>query len=156
MAGGEAAAVDRVRPVLAPLGGTVMHVGATGAGHAAKALNNYVSAAGLVAVSEALHLGARQGVAPETLVAVLNASTGRNNTTERKALPFMIPGNYAAGFSLALMRKDLGTAAGMAPRLLGPRAALWHSAEAALPPGADHTAVHGWLASFFDAGDAPG
>jgi 3-hydroxyisobutyrate dehydrogenase len=155
MAGGDAAAIERVRPVLAAIGGTITHVGASGAGHSVKALNNYVSAAGLVAVSEAIHLGMRQGVAPEVLVAVLNASTGRNNTTERKALPFMIPENYAAGFSLALMRKDLGTAAGMAealgisPPLLGPMAALWREAEGALPDGADHTAMHAFLAGFF-------
>ncbi len=50
MIGGEAAHVEPVRPVLQAMGKTLVHVGAAGAGHAVKALNNYVSASGLVAV----------------------------------------------------------------------------------------------------------
>jgi len=155
MVGGDGAALERVRPVLAALGETITHAGGPGAGHAAKALNNYVSAAGLVATCEALHLGAAFNLAPETLVAVLNASTGRNNTTEHKALQFIIPETYDAGFSLALMRKDLQTAAAMAseygvePPLLPAMAALWSDAEADLPKGADHTAMHSFLRGYF-------
>lgn len=159
MVGGDAAALERVRPVLAALGDTITHAGGPGAGHAAKALNNYVSAAGLVATCEALHLGAAFNLKPETLVAVLNASTGRNNTTERKALQFIIPETYDAGFSLALMRKDLQTAADMAsdrdagPPLLSAMADLWRKAEADLPAGADHTAMHAFLRQYFTAPD---
>ena len=54
MIGGEPAAVEQARPVLQALGKTLVHVGSAGAGHAVKALNNYVSASGLLAVCEAL------------------------------------------------------------------------------------------------------
>jgi len=157
MVGGDGAVLDRVMPLLAAMGQTITHTGAIGTGHAAKALNNFVSAAGLVATCEALHLGAAYGLDPETLVAVLNASTGRNNTTERKALPFIIPETYDAGFSLALMRKDVATAFAMAaersatPPLLPAIAALFAEAEAELPGGADHTMVHAFLRRCFPA-----
>jgi 3-hydroxyisobutyrate dehydrogenase len=157
MVGGDGAVLDRVMPLLAAMGQTITHTGAIGTGHAAKALNNFVSAAGLVATCEALHLGAAYGLDPETLVAVLNTSTGRNNTTERKALPFIIPETYDAGFSLALMRKDVATACAMAaeraatPPLLPAIAALFAEAEAELPAGADHTMVHAFLRRRFAA-----
>jgi 3-hydroxyisobutyrate dehydrogenase len=157
MVGGDGAVLDRVMPLLAAMGQTITHTGAIGTGHAAKALNNFVSAAGLVATCEALHLGAAYGLDPETLVAVLNTSTGRNNTTERKALPFIIPETYDAGFSLALMRKDVATACAMAaeraatPPLLPAIAALFAEADPELPAGADHTMVHAFLRRRFAA-----
>ena len=53
-------------------------------GHATKALNNYLGAAGTVAGMEALLIGEKFGLDPKTLIAVINASTGKNSTTERK------------------------------------------------------------------------
>ncbi len=68
--------LERCRPVLDAMGRSVLHIGAAGSGHAAKALNNYVSAAGLMATVEALHIAERFGIEPAVMTDVLNASTG--------------------------------------------------------------------------------
>lgn len=148
MAGGDAADVDRVRPLLAHLGSTVTHVGSIGAGHAMKALNNYVSAAGLIATAEALIAGQRFGIDPNVMVDVLNSSTGKNNTTENKAKQFMLSGAFNSGFSLALMAKDVGIAAVLAEAVdaampLGVHVnALCSQASSELGKSADHTEMY--------------
>ncbi len=90
--------------------GNIAHVGPLGAGHAMKALNNYVSAAGLLASMQALATAQSFSIHPKTFTKVINGSTGRNNTTEVKLEPFIIPRSYASGFSLQLMAKDVGIA----------------------------------------------
>lgn len=148
LAGGEVDAIEQVKPVLNAMGASIIHTGATGTAHCMKALNNFVSAAGLVAVSEALHVGTQFGLKPETIVEALNASTGRNNTTERKAIPFMVSQTYNSGFAMNLMAKDIGIAADLASELgldmagLSLMANLWREASQALGPEADHTAMH--------------
>ncbi|PZO00957.1 MAG: 2-hydroxy-3-oxopropionate reductase [Hyphomicrobiales bacterium] len=148
MAGGPADAVERARPVLAAMGKSIFATGPIGSGHAMKALNNYVSAAGLVAACEALLVGGTFGLAPETIVDVLNASTGRNNSTEVKMKPFVISEAFNSGFSLALMAKDLRIAADLADHLdltlpqIQSVATIWENAKAGLGPQADHTEIH--------------
>jgi 3-hydroxyisobutyrate dehydrogenase len=151
MAGGDAMLVERVRPLLEAMGKSVFATGPIGSGHAMKALNNYVSAAGLLAACEALRVGAEFGLAPELMTDVLNASTGRNNSTEVKLKPFVISKAYNSGFSLALMAKDLRTADDLA-RHLGVKtpfshvcADLWTEALDVLGPQADHTAIDLYL-----------
>lgn len=146
MVGGPADDFARWLPLLQVMGKAVMHVGASGCGHAVKALNNYVSAAGLIATAEAVHAAAAFGVDPYSMADVLNGSTGRNNTTENKLKQFMLSGSFDAGFALQLMRKDLATAMGLAEGLghtmpLGARVLeLWQQACEELPHDADHTA----------------
>lgn len=67
MVGGDEATFQRSLPLFQALGRTVTHVGRAGAGHAARALNNYVSAAGLVATAEALLIGQQFGLDPSVL-----------------------------------------------------------------------------------------
>jgi 3-hydroxyisobutyrate dehydrogenase len=147
MAGGEADAVARAMQLLEAMGAAVFRCGGLGAGHAMKALNNYVSAAGLVAAVEALAIGGRFGLDPEVMVDVLNASTGKNNTTEHKLKQQVIPKTFAAGFAIGLMAKDVGAAAslargvGVAAPLAQAMAERWAEAAAKLGPGADHTAI---------------
>jgi 3-hydroxyisobutyrate dehydrogenase len=147
MAGGDAAAIERVRPVLAAMGKTVFLTGPLGSGHAMKALNNYVSAAGLAAAVEAVLAGSRFGLDPAVMVAILNASTGKNNSTENKFPQFVLPRRFASGFSLGLMVKDLRTALDLAHATGTPVplaetcVAAWAEAERELGGGADHTAV---------------
>ncbi|MBN7809302.1 NAD(P)-dependent oxidoreductase, partial [Agrobacterium rosae] len=105
MVGGEQASFDRALPVLQAMGSTVTPTGAIGSGHAVKALNNYVSAAGLQAACEAVLIAREFGIDPNVLTDVLNVSTGRNNSTEVKLKPFVIPENFTSGFSMALMAK---------------------------------------------------
>ncbi len=152
MAGGEADTVERVRPLLSAMGAAVFATGPLGSGHAMKALNNYVSAAGLVAAAEAILVGRRFGLDPATIVDVLNASTGRNNSTEKKMKQQVLSGDFASGFSLALMTKDLHTAAeiarhaGIAAPLSEVCEDLWAEADAKLGAGADHTEIYRFLA----------
>src|SRR5256885_489908 len=82
--------VAGVEPVLAAVGKTIFRTGPLGSGHAMKALNNYVSAAGFAAAVEAVAIGARFGLDPAVMVDVLNASTGRNNSTENKLKQFVL------------------------------------------------------------------
>jgi 3-hydroxyisobutyrate dehydrogenase len=151
MAGGDAAVIARVRPLLATMGKSIIETGMLGSGHAMKALNNYVSAAGLLAACEALKVGVDFGIAPDKIVAVLNASTGRNNSTENKLMQFIVSDQFNSGFSLGLMKKDINIATDLAARL-GTKTLLgatllgaWADAEKKLGGGADHTEIHRML-----------
>jgi 3-hydroxyisobutyrate dehydrogenase len=152
MAGGDPAIIATVRPMLEVMGKQVFEAGPVGSGHAMKALNNYVSAAGLTAACEALQIGAKFGLDPVLMTDILNASTGRNNSTEVKLKPFVIPKSYTSGFSLGLMAKDLRTADDLARHLGVPAplsramSKLWSAALAALGPQADHTAIDAFVA----------
>jgi 3-hydroxyisobutyrate dehydrogenase len=145
MVGGDAAVIDRVEPVLAAMGKDIFRTGPLGSGHAMKALNNYVSAAGLTAAVAALAVGEKFGLDPNVMTDVLNASSGRNNTTENKLKQFILSKTFASGFSAALMAKDvrtadeLGAAIGVATPLAEACAVLWGEAAARLGPTADHT-----------------
>lgn len=151
MVGGNQDAVERARPVLAAMGSRIFATGPLGSGHAMKALNNYVSAAGLAAAAEALLVGRRFGLDPVVMTDVLNASTGRNNSTENKLKQHILSGTFASGFSLDLMAKDLATAVelaeylGVPVRLAERCVALWKDAAATLGRGADHTEIYRFL-----------
>jgi 3-hydroxyisobutyrate dehydrogenase len=148
LVGGRAEVLARCRPVLEAMGTSVLHIGSAGAGHAAKALNNYVSAAALAATVEALHIAQRFGIEPEVMTDVLNASTGRSNTSENKVKQFMLSGTYASGFALQLMNKDLKIARTLAqsvgyPMTLGVTCtALWDEAAQRSTPATDHTEMY--------------
>lgn len=151
MAGGEPAAIARVKPLLLTMGRAIIETGMLGSGHAMKALNNYVSAAGLLAACEALKVGVDFGIAPDKIVAVLNASTGKNNSTENKLMQFIVSGSFNSGFSLGLMKKDINIATDLAKSLhsgtlLGEVLLnSWADAEAKLTGAADHTEIYRML-----------
>ena len=151
MVGGDAGVLEACRPLLEKLGNQIFHTGPLGGGHAIKALNNYVSAAGLVAACEAVIAGQRFGLDPDVVVDILNASSGMNNTTKVKVKAFMLSGTFNAGFSTGLMAKDLRTALEVAEAVKGPAemarhtVAMWNAMEKALGPGSDHTAMFKFL-----------
>lgn len=153
MVGGDAATLDRVQPVLAAMGRAIFRTGALGSGHAIKALNNYVSAAGLVAAVEAIAIGRRFGLDPALMADIFNASSGRNNTTEAKLKQFILSETFDAGFPLRLMAKDVRTAddlaraVGVPAPLADAVANIWDAAARDLPEAADHTAVGRYLAN---------
>lgn len=144
MIGGGKALAERLDSLLSAMGKR-FYVGSLGAGHAAKVLNNYVSAAGLAAAAEAVRVADRFGIEPQVLVNVINASTGRNNSTENKFAQFILNGKFNSGFALGLMAKDLTLAMEVAeacnvPAELGHATlALWKKAENAVGATADHT-----------------
>jgi len=151
MAGGDRAAFRKVLPVLQALGKDIVLVGSLGAGHAVKALNNYLGAAGTVAGFEALLIARAFGLDPDPMLQAINASTGRNYTTERKIPRQILTGAFASGFKLALMAKDVGIAAGLARDLglpapyLRETLRLWRDAQRKLPKGVDHTEIYHYL-----------
>lgn len=151
MVGGDAAVLRKARPLLATMGSEIFHTGALGSGHATKALNNYLGAAGTVAGMEALLIGEKFGLDPRTLIDVINASTGRNSTTERKIPQQVFTKAFASGFTLALMTKDVGIAAGLSRSLnletpyLEQTLKVWRAALDRLPAGADHTEIYRYL-----------
>jgi 3-hydroxyisobutyrate dehydrogenase len=151
MVGGSPADVARARPVLEKLGTEIFHVGALGAGHVVKALNNYLGAAGTLAGFEALLLAKAFGLEPQPMLDAINASTGRNWTTERKIPLQILTGAFASGFKLALMAKDVGIAADLAKALgvqtpyLRETLKLWRDAAKKMPAQADHTEIYKYL-----------
>jgi 3-hydroxyisobutyrate dehydrogenase len=146
MIGGDKAIADRYDTLLSAMGKR-FYVGALGSGHAAKVLNNYVSAAGLAAAAEAVRIAERFGIEPQTLVNVINASTGRNNSTENKFAQFILNGKFNSGFALGLMAKDLllamevAQACGVPAELGHATLELWKKAESAVGGSADHTEI---------------
>jgi 3-hydroxyisobutyrate dehydrogenase len=93
------------------MGKQLFETGPLGTGHAMKALNNYIAAAGYTAVAEALLIGERFGLNQEAMVDILNASTGRNFTTEVMVKEHVLGGKFATGFAVGLMAKDVRIAA---------------------------------------------
>lgn len=152
LVGGDAAVLEACRPLLQAMGKSILHIGTAGSGHAAKALNNYVSAAGLIATVEALHIAQRFGIEPAVMTDVLNASTGRSNTSENKVKPFMLSGSFGSGFALQLMNKDLKIARALSmsvgyPMKLGVACTdLWDSVSQQATPATDHTEMYRFLA----------
>ena len=148
MVGGDRQAFQKVLPVLKTMGTEIFYCGRLGAGHAVKALNNYLGAAGTLAGFEALLIAQRFGLDPKPMIAAINASTGRNSTTARKIPQDILTGAYASGFRLSLMTKDVGIAAELA-RGLGVRVPFlketlkhWKAAEKQLSRNADHTEIY--------------
>lgn len=146
MAGGNDKDIEAAMPVLEAMG-SVIKTGRIGTGHAMKALNNLVSSAGFLIGIEALLIGSRFGIDPETMVDILNVSTGMNNSTQKKFKQYVLSRKFDSGFAMSLMVKDLTIALGIARDndVNAPFADLcrnlWAGASAMLGPQADHTAV---------------
>jgi len=152
MTGGPADALAIIRPVLSVLGRRVVHAGdIPGAGHAIKALNNLMSAAHLLASSEAMLAGQAFGLDPAVMLDIVNTSSGRSGSTENKWPNYILPGTFDSGFSISFMVKDmrialqLADAAGTPAPLSRAAVAAWTSADAQLPAGSDHTEIARWL-----------
>ncbi len=152
MVGGEPDAVARVRPLLEVMG-KVFPTGASGSGHAMKSLNNFLSAANLAVAAEAVIAGQRFGLDPANMIAILNASTGRNSGTDSKFPNNVLPRTFNSGFALGLMAKDLRLALEVArstdapTELLAACSHIWEEAERQLGGKADNTEVVKYLES---------
>lgn len=150
MAGGDDAAIEVARPALEVMG-KLFKTGVSGSGHAMKALNNYLSAMTLAATSEAVIAGQKFGIDPAVIVDVINASTGRSNSSEHKFPTFVLPRNFNSGFFLGLMAKDLRFARELASSmhtshtLLDAVSGLYDRAEAELGFKADNIDIHRFL-----------
>jgi 3-hydroxyisobutyrate dehydrogenase len=149
--GNDEAAIARARPLFDVMGKKLFFTGPLGSGHAMKALNNYVAATGFTAAAEALIIGTKFGLDPAVMVDVLNASTGRNFSTEYTLKAHVLPRTFATGFALGLLAKDVAIAAELA-REIGVDAPVcqllqqrWADALAAVGGALDHsTAIKRW------------
>lgn len=147
MVGGDEDALLRVTPQLQLLGKRIIHVGSAGAGHAAKALNNLLSATHLLATNEAVLVGQRFGIDPAVLNSAINTSSGRSGSTETKMPQYILNGAFNSGFTSELLAKDIGIATDLAESLgvKNPMGVAvrdyWVELAALLPPGSDHTRI---------------
>lgn len=107
MVGGEAEVLERARPVLEAIGAKIVHCGGAGSGQAAKLVNQALVAAHTVAALEALLVGRKCGLALDTLVSILRASSGRSWILENHLDRYALAGQFEPGFALDLMFKDL-------------------------------------------------
>lgn len=131
--GGDAADLERARPVLASLGTTITHVGPIGAGQAVKAVNQVILAGTYLGVAEGVVLAIKAGLEVEQVVAALSGGAAQSWVLTNRS-GRMLANEYPLGFKVALHRKDLGIALGMA-RELGaslPISALCEAIEAGL------------------------
>jgi 3-hydroxyisobutyrate dehydrogenase len=150
MVGGDDADVDRAQPVLRTLGDPArqFRTGRIGTGHAMKALNNVIGAAAYCATAEALVAGQRFGLDPQTMIAIINASTGRSFVSELVFGPEVLTGRYRTGFALGLMAKDVRIArrVAAAAEADAPVIALaderWAKALGQFGPAADQSRAH--------------
>ncbi len=109
MVGGDQEVFDRVRPVLAAMGASVVRVGPVGAGNVAKLANQVVVAVNIAAVSEALVLAQRAGVDPGAVYQAIRGGLAGSTVLDAKA-PMMLERRFDPGFRVALHRKDLRNA----------------------------------------------
>ncbi|MDA8740714.1 NAD(P)-dependent oxidoreductase [Rhodobacteraceae bacterium] len=153
MAGGDAEAIEYVRGPLSAMSRQITHVGPVGSGHAIKSLNNLLSASGLIAAGEVLLIGKKFGLDSQIMLDVLNASTGRNNSTENKIGQFVLSRKFDSGFALNLMAKDVAIALDVANRCGVPSRhsvltrEMVDAANSEEGAGSDHTALIRWLES---------
>ena len=109
MVGGKGEDFERARPLFEAMGETVVHVGGPGAGQVVKACNQIVVALVIEAVSEALVLGSKAGVAPEKAIEVLSGGLAANRVLEVKGEKFLSH-DFEPGGKVEYHRKDLGIA----------------------------------------------
>ncbi|ARN22772.1 3-hydroxyisobutyrate dehydrogenase [Piscinibacter gummiphilus] len=116
MVGGDAAHLERARPVLEKMGANIFHAGGAGAGQAAKMCNNMLLGILMIGTSEALALGVANGLDPAVLSEIMRRSSGGNWALEKyNPFPGVMPNvpaskGYSGGFGGDLMLKDLGLA----------------------------------------------
>jgi 3-hydroxyisobutyrate dehydrogenase len=135
MAGGDAQAVDRCEPIFAALGRRTWRCGASGSGHALKAIANFANASTFIALLEAMTIGRKFGLETTLMAQALQAMcAGRQHPLEKKIVPQVLSRRFDTGMAMGLIAKDVGIAAALA-QSVGARAsiaeqtrALWQEA----------------------------
>jgi len=144
MVGGDAALLERARPVIAAFGRKIVHCGDVGSGDALKAVNNALLAVHVWSTAEGLATLAKAGVKADVALDVINASSGRSDASMNLFPERVLTRAFPRTFRLALLDKDVGIAAGVAREqkvpapLLQLTADLFRIAHGALGEEADH------------------
>ena len=107
MVGGDAQALDKVMPVLLAMGKTVTHIGGPGTGQIAKAANQIMVAAQMVAMGELLVFARKAGADPQKVVEAIKGGAAQCWTLDVKP-PRLFAGNRQPGFKAYMQAKDLG------------------------------------------------
>lgn len=107
MVSGPPAAYEELKPVLDMIGNVFFVGEKQGLGQTMKLINNVLSATAMAMTSEALVLGAKAGMEPETMLDVVNAGSGRNTATTDKFPNRILPRKFDSGFATGLMHKDV-------------------------------------------------
>jgi len=115
MCGGDASAFDRARPVLDALGKTVVRMGGSGTGQATKATNQILCAGAIQVAAEAMAFARAEGLPLDRVIEILGKGAGSSWYFVNRA-PFMVRGEYPAGFRVRLHDKDLRICREMAAR----------------------------------------
>jgi 3-hydroxyisobutyrate dehydrogenase len=114
--GGNEHDVERARPVLTAIGRTITHVGPIGAGQAVKAVNQVILAGAYLGVAEGIVLAIKAGLDVEQVIDALGGGAAQSWVLANRS-GRMLDNDYPLGFKLALHRKDLGIALGLADQL---------------------------------------
>tara|TARA_Y100001933_G_scaffold11269_1_gene9818 strand:- start:724 stop:1611 length:888 start_codon:yes stop_codon:yes gene_type:complete len=109
LVGGDAAVLEKVRPLLEVIGGSIHHIGPVGRGQQAKAVNQVLVAGSYAAVAEAIALGQRLELPMPQVIDALKTGAAGSWALEHRSTA-MLNGSYPLGFRLSLHRKDLGIA----------------------------------------------
>jgi len=148
MVGGEAALVERVKPVLAAIGRNIIPCGGTGTAHAMKALANYINACALINSIEAMTIGRKFGLDAKLMAdALIPMCAGRNHPIEKKVVPHVLTRKYGTGMAMGFIAKDVRIAMETAKSVgafapLGERVSeLWTAAAGKLGPDLDQTQI---------------
>lgn len=144
MWGGKESVFERVRPVMEAFGKKIVHAGPVGSGDALKAVNNALLAVHILSAAEGLAVLVKAGVDPKAALEVINASSGRSNTSENLIPQRVLTRAFPRTFRLALLEKDIGIAAVLAEDLdvrtplISLTAERFHEAREMLGEKADH------------------
>ena len=114
MVGGDEAALNRARPVIEAFGQKIVLCGGIGAGDTVKAVNQAFLAIHLLSAAEGLATLAKEGVDPAKALEVINASSGRSNSSMNLIPERVLTRAFPRTFKLSLLEKDIGIAASMA------------------------------------------
>jgi len=144
MWGGEITVFERVRLVVEAFGKKIVHAGPVGSGDALKAVNNALLAVHILSAAEGLAILVKAGVDPKVALDVINASSGRSNSSENLIPQRVLTRAFPRTFRLALLEKDIAIAAVMAEDLeantplISLTAERFHQAREKLGESADH------------------
>jgi 3-hydroxyisobutyrate dehydrogenase-like beta-hydroxyacid dehydrogenase len=116
MVGGNRAAFEENKSLLAVIGKTIIYCGSNGMGLAAKMANNLIVAAEMAAISEAMCLAVKAGIDSNELYNVLKGATANSFILNAK-MPSYLTNEYSPGFKLSLMCKDLNIISDVAKKL---------------------------------------
>lgn len=118
MAAGDAAVIERVKPLLKSMGRSVIACGAVGSAHVLKALGNYINACAMINVVEAMTIGRKFGLDAKFMAeALLPMINGRQHPLEKKVIPQILTRKFSTGMSMGFITKDLKIAVDTAQAL---------------------------------------